>query len=54
MTLKEAENNLAQWHRWANKVQKRWAVGTPLYNLAQRRVLQAELKLLDLQETQLL
>ena len=50
MIIKEAEKNLARWRRWANKVQCRWAIGSPLYNLAQRRVLQAELKLMELQE----
>lgn len=50
MTVKEAEASLKRWHRWAACVRSRWQPDSPMARLAQRRVLQAELRLLECQD----
>ena len=49
MTEIEARKSLHRWRRWAEQVERRWAAGTPMYDLARRRVLEAELRLLEIQ-----
>ena len=49
MTESEARKSLVRWRVWASKVIGRWGEGSPLANLAHRRVLEAELRLLEIQ-----
>ena len=49
MTIEDAKQNLTRWQRWAAHTKARWPKGSPLANLADRRVLQAKLQLMDLQ-----
>ena len=51
MTIEEAKLQLLRWQRWSAGVEARWPEGTPLRLLARRRVLAAELRLLDLQQS---
>ena len=47
MSEVEALKNLKQWRTWAAKVEQRWTPGSPMVMLAHRRVLEAELRLLE-------
>jgi len=48
MNETDAKKNLRRWQRWAKRVQQRWPEGSPLSDLARRRVLQAEVKVLEI------
>lgn len=42
--VKEAKENLKNWRRWAAAVKKRWRFDSPMVDLADRRVQEAEFK----------
>lgn len=48
MTETEARKSLIRWRAWAAGVEHRWPEGSPLVLLARRRVLEAELRLLEI------
>lgn len=49
MSEVEAHKSLKRWRIWATRVEARWSVDSPMVNLAHRRVLEAELRLLEIQ-----
>lgn len=49
MTEKEAKASLKRWQRWAACVRSRWEPDSPMADLARRRVLEAELRVLEAQ-----
>lgn len=51
MTEIEAKASLIRWRRWAAGVRSRWEPDSPMARLAKRRELEAELRLLECQDT---
>ena len=49
MTESEARKSLSRWRSWATRVVVRWGEGSLLAELAHRRVLEAQLRLLEIQ-----
>ena len=47
MTEAEARKALARCRAWATRVEHRWVAGSPIVDLAHRRVLEAELRLAE-------
>ena len=48
MTVMEARKSLDRWKSWARGVERRWRADSPMVNLAHRRVLEAELRLMEI------
>jgi len=48
MTVTEAYKSLRRWRSWATRVEHRWSPDSPMVNLARRRVLEAELRLMEI------
>ena len=49
MTVNEAQASLKRWQRWATGVLARWEPDSPMALLARRRLLEAELRVLEAQ-----
>ena len=47
MNAKEAEASLLRWRRWAAGVLARWEPETPVAQMARRRLMEAELRVLE-------
>lgn len=52
MNEQDLRRSLARWRAWEARVASRWPEGSPLANLARRRALEAELRLLEFQEAE--
>ena len=52
MKLTEAQASLLRWQRWAAGVADRWPPGSPMAILAQRRVLEAQLRVMEREQSQ--
>lgn len=48
MTEEQALKALVRWRSWAARVENRWSEGSPVVDFARRRVLEAELRLLEI------
>ena len=48
MTKGEARKNLKRWETWKVRVEHRWLPGSPMVDLAHRRVLEARLRLMEI------
>lgn len=49
MTVTEAKKSVKKWRRWASRVRRRWRADSPMIELADRLVREAEQRLQELQ-----